>query len=147
VETQQGPKGTKNHHTFILSGSIGGQILIPIVAVEDRQCSLELEKIPSYLEHKRTLKPCDFNGSLKFVNGAVSEDSARMKARDRAQQVVMKKLKNSIRGYVSAGIRVDLGDVYIIHIPIWSLLFNYKSRRILIRIDAHSSKVLGEVRD
>ena len=121
--------------------------MFPIVAVEDPEGSLELKKIPFYLEHRRPFTSSDLIGSVKFLNGTVSEESARMKARVGVQQGVINKLKNSIRGYVSAGIRVDLGDVFLIHIPTWNLLFNYKSKRILIRIDAHTSKVLGEVRD
>jgi hypothetical protein len=144
LETQRRPKDTKNHHIFIVSGSDTGQILFPITAVEDPECTLKLETILLYHEHKRLLAPSDLNDSVKFLNGTVSDESACVKGRVGVHQVVMNKLRNSIRGFVSAGIRVDLGDVFLIHIPIWTLHFNHKSERILIWIDAHTSKVLGE---
>lgn len=146
VETQNGPNNTQTQQTYILSGNDSGQLLFPVVAIEDPKYALVPEKNPFMLAQKRLLKQTDMNGTIKLLNGTVSEESARIRGKVGVEQFVMNKLKKSVNGFISAETRIELGDVYLIHIPIWGLLFSYKSKMIFLWIDAHTSKVLGEVK-
>jgi len=43
-------------------------------------------------------------------------------------------------------VNVDIADMYLVHIPVWSLQFEHKKESIFLLIDAHNSKVMEETK-
>jgi len=137
---------TVNFQTVVESGTDVGEVKYPVIAVE----SLNQYQPPDYifnLTAKRELNSSDISGPVKLLNGYIGEEKARVEGKIRLQQWEIRRLQKRIHGFLSAEVNVEISDVFLVHIPIWSLLFEHKDKSILLLIDGHNSMVMEELKD
>jgi len=136
---------TVNMQTVIESGTEVDRVNYPVVAVEN----MDQYQPPDYvfnLTNKREISPSDLSGPVKLMNGSMGEEKARVEGKVRLQQWVIRRLQRRVRGFMSAEVSVDIADMYLVHIPVWSLVFTRKSENIFLLIDAHNSTVMEDVK-
>jgi hypothetical protein len=136
---------TMNIQTIIESGSDVNEVKYPVIAIEN----MNQYQPPDYvfnLADKRPIGQGDVNGPIKLMNGSMGEEKARMEGKIRIQQWVIRRLQRSVHGFMSANVSVDIADMYLVHIPVWSLQFQHKNESIYLLIDAHNSRVMEETK-
>ena len=136
---------TVNVQTIVESGSDVNEVNYPIIASED----LNQYQPPDYvfnLSNKRPIGQDDLNGPIKLMNGTIGEEKARLDGNIRIQQWEIRRLQKSVHGFMSANVKVDIADTYLVHIPVWSLQFQHKKDSIFLLIDAHNSRVMEETK-
>ncbi|MEM0130125.1 MAG: zinc ribbon domain-containing protein [Thermoplasmatales archaeon] len=136
---------TVSMQTVIESGTDVDQVSYPVVAVDN----LNQYQPPDYifnLSQKRELSSKDLSGSVKLMNGTMGEEKARVECKVRLQQWVIRKLQRRVHGFQSAEVNVDIADIYLVHIPIWTLGFTRKSENIFLLLDGHNATVMEDIR-
>ncbi|MCL4333239.1 MAG: zinc-ribbon domain-containing protein [Candidatus Thermoplasmatota archaeon] len=136
---------TMNFQTVVESGSDVNEVKYPVIAIEN----MNQYQPPDYvfnLANKRAIGQSDMNGPVKLLNGTMGEEKARMEGKIRIQQWEIRKLQRSVHGFLSANVTVDIADMYLVHIPIWSLQFQHKNESIFLLIDAHNARVMEETK-
>ncbi|MGC8644903.1 MAG: zinc ribbon domain-containing protein [Thermoplasmata archaeon] len=136
---------TVSMQTVIESGTDVDKVSYPVVAVEN----LNQYQPPDYifnLSNKRELSPKDLSGPVKLMNGTMGEEKARVEGKIRLQQWVIRRLQRRVHGFLSAEVNVEIADMYLVHVPIWSLVFTRKSENIFLLIDGHNSSVMEDIR-
>jgi predicted RNA-binding Zn-ribbon protein involved in translation (DUF1610 family) len=134
---------TLNMQTIVESGTDVNEVNYPVIAVEN----MNQYQPPDYifnLADKRPIKQDDVSASVKLMNGTMGEEKARMEGKIRIQQWEIRRLQRRIHGFLSADVSVDIADMFLVHIPVWTLSFQHKSETILLLIDAHNSMVMEE---
>lgn len=136
---------TINMQTIVESGTDVNEVNYPVIAVEN----MNQYQPPDYvfnLTDKRAIKQEDLSGPVKLMNGTMGEEKARMEGKIRIEQWEIRRLQRRIHGFLSANVSVDIADMYLVHIPVWTLSFQHKSETIFLLIDAHNSAVMEETK-
>ncbi len=136
---------TINMQTIVESGTDVNEVLYPLIAVEN----LNQYQPPDYvfsLSDKREIGPKDMEGSVKLENGTIGEEKARMEGKIRIEQWEIRRLQRRVHGFLSAQVDTDIADMFLVHIPIWTLEFQHKSESIFLLIDGHNSMVMEEAK-
>jgi len=138
---------TENFQTVIESGTDVGMVQYPVIAVEN----LKQYQPPDYifnLQNKRVIGNSDINSPVKLLNGTIGEEKARVMGRVLIQQWEMRKLQKIYHhNFLAAETSVDISDVYLVHIPIWTAVFVHKDEKIVLMIDAHNAMVMEELKE
>jgi hypothetical protein len=132
-----------NVQTIVESGSDVNEVHYPVIAIED----MNQYQPPDYvfnLSNKRPIEQNDLSGPIKLMNGSMGEEKARMEGKIRIQQWEIRRLQKSVRGFLSANVNVDIADMYLVHIPVWTLEFQHKDETIFLLIDGHNARVMEE---
>lgn len=137
---------TINMQTVVESGTDASTVKYPVIAVE----SLNIYQPPDYvfdLTEMRNITPRDISGSVKMLNGSMSEEKARVEGKIRITQWVIRRLQKRIHGFLSADVNVDIADIYLVHIPIWYIEFVHKNNNLVLLIDGHNGQIMEEVKE
>lgn len=134
---------TVNMQTVVESGTDVSEVNYPVIAVEN----LNQYQPPDYvfdLADKRGINQKDMEGSIKLMNCTTGEEKARMEGKIRIEQWEIRRLQRRIHGFLSADVTIDIADMFLVHIPVWTLEFQHKSESIFLLIDGHNSMVMEE---
>ena len=82
---------------------------------------------------------------VKILNGDISEDVAKSQARTLVDQLQSQKAHEKYHMIQSIHTDSDVGDVELLHAPIWFSKFDHKGDKIVLVIDAHSGTVINSV--
>ncbi|MCL5680556.1 MAG: zinc ribbon domain-containing protein [Candidatus Thermoplasmatota archaeon] len=137
---------TVQFNTVVESGTDTSEVSYPVVAVDN----LNKYQPPDYifnLTNKRALTTSDTQGPVKLLNGSVSEEKGRMDGKIRITQWEIRRLQKRVHGFLSADVNVDIADTYLVHIPIWSILFEHKDKSLFLLVDAHNGMVMEELKE
>lgn len=138
---------TENIQTVIESGTDVGMVQYPVIAVEN----LKQYQPPDYifnLQNKRPISNSDMSSSIKLLNGTIGEEKARVMGKVLIQQWEMRKLQKIYHhNFLSAETTVDISDIFLVHIPIWTAIFKHKEEQIVLMIDAHNAMVMEELKE
>ena len=136
---------TINVQTIVESGNDVNEVNYPVIAIEN----MNQYQPPDYvfnLSDKRQIGQDDVSGPIKLMNGTMGVEKARMEGKLRIQQWEIRRLQKNVHGFLSANVNVDIADMYLVHIPVWSLQFEHKDESIFLLIDAHNSRVMEETK-
>jgi hypothetical protein len=82
---------------------------------------------------------------VKILNGDISEDAAKNQAKTLVDQLQSQKAHAKYQTISSIHTDCDVGDVELLHVPVWFAKFDHKGKKIVLVIDAHSGYVINSL--
>ena len=80
---------------------------------------------------------------VKILNGDISEEVAKSQAKTLVDQLQSQKAHAKYHMIQSIHTDSDVGDVELLHAPVWFAKFDHKGNKIVLVIDANSGKVIN----
>lgn len=81
--------------------------------------------------------------SVKILNGDISEEVAKSQARTLVDQLQSQKAHEKYHMIQSIHTDSDVGDVELLHAPVWFARYDHKGNKIVLVIDANSGRVIN----
>ncbi len=82
---------------------------------------------------------------VKILNGDISEDVAKSQAKTLVDQLQSQKAHAKYHMIQSIHTDSDVGDVELLHVPVWFSKFDHKGNKIVLVIDANSGQIINSV--
>jgi hypothetical protein len=82
---------------------------------------------------------------VKVLNGDIGEDSARAQAKTLVDQLQSEKAHAKYHMIQQLTTQSDVGDVELLHAPIWFSRFDHNGKKIVLVIDANSGRVINSM--
>jgi hypothetical protein len=82
---------------------------------------------------------------VKILNGDVSEDVAKSQAKTLVDQLQSQKAHAKYHMIQSIRTDSDVGDVELLHVPVWFAKYDHKGNKIVLVIDANSGRVINSL--
>ena len=82
---------------------------------------------------------------VKILNGDISEDVAKSQAKTLVDQLQSQKAHEKYHMIQTIQTDSDVGDVELLHAPVWFSKFDHKGNKIVLVIDANSGKVINSL--
>jgi len=83
--------------------------------------------------------------NIKILNGDISEDVAKAQAKTLVDQLQSAKAHAKYHMIQQLNTQSDVGDVELLHAPIWFARFDHKGNKIILVIDANSGRVINSM--
>jgi hypothetical protein len=83
--------------------------------------------------------------TVKVLNGDISEDVARSQAKTLVDQLQSEKAHATYHMVQQITTESDVGDVELLHAPIWFARYDHKGKKIVLVIDANSGRVINSM--
>ncbi|MGA3061537.1 MAG: zinc ribbon domain-containing protein [Candidatus Bathyarchaeia archaeon] len=80
---------------------------------------------------------------VKILNGDISEDVAKSQAKTLVDQLQSQKAHAKYHMIQSINTQSDVGDVELLHAPVWFAKYDHKGNKIVLVIDANSGSVIN----
>jgi hypothetical protein len=80
---------------------------------------------------------------VKILNGDISEDVAKSQAKTLVDQLQSQKAHAKYHMIQSINTESDVGDVELLHAPVWFAKYDHKGNKIVLVIDANSGNVIN----
>ncbi len=81
--------------------------------------------------------------NVKVLNGDISEESAKAQAKTLVDQLQSQKAHAKYHMIQQIHTDCDIGDVELLHAPVWFSKFDHKGNKIVLIIDANSERVIN----
>ena len=82
---------------------------------------------------------------VKILNGDISEDVAKSQAKTLVDQLQSQKAHAKYHMIQSINTDSDVGDVELLHAPVWFAKYDHKGHKIVLVIDANSGRVINSL--
>jgi ribosomal protein L40E len=82
---------------------------------------------------------------VKILNGDISEEVAKSQAKTLVDQLQAQKAHEKYHMIQSIHTDSDIGDVELLHVPVWFSKFDHKGNKIVLVVDANSGKVINSI--
>jgi len=83
--------------------------------------------------------------NVKVLNGDISEDAARSQAKTLVDQLQSEKAHAKYHMIRQIHTESDIGDVELLHVPIWFVRYDHKGKKIVLVIDANSGGIINSM--
>jgi hypothetical protein len=83
--------------------------------------------------------------NVKVLNGDIGEDVAKSQAKTLVDQVQSEKAHAKYSMIQQLTTESDVGDVELLHAPIWFARYDHKGKKIILVIDANSGRVINSL--
>ncbi len=83
--------------------------------------------------------------NIKILNGDISEDVAKSQAKTLVDQLQSEKAHTKYSMIQQLNTESDVGDVELLHAPIWFVRYDHKGKKIALVIDANSGYVINSI--
>jgi DNA-directed RNA polymerase subunit RPC12/RpoP len=83
--------------------------------------------------------------NVKILNGDISEDVAKSQAKTLVDQLQSEKAHAKYHMIQQITTQSDVGDVELLHVPIWFARYDHKGNKIVLVIDANSGRVINSL--
>jgi DNA-directed RNA polymerase subunit RPC12/RpoP len=80
---------------------------------------------------------------VKVLNGDISEDVARSQAKTLVDQLQSENAHKKYHMIQQITTESDVGDVELLHAPIWFARYDHKGKKIILVVDANSGRVIN----
>jgi hypothetical protein len=82
---------------------------------------------------------------VTILNGDISEEVAKSQAKTLVDQLQSQKAHAKYHMVQSINTESDVGDVELLHAPIWFAKYDHKGHKIALVIDANSGVVINSI--
>ena len=82
---------------------------------------------------------------VKILNGDISEEVAKSQAKTLVEQLQSQKAHEKFHMIQSIHTDSDVGDVELLHAPVWFAKYDHKGNKIVLVIDANSCQVINSL--
>jgi hypothetical protein len=83
--------------------------------------------------------------NAKALNGDISEDAAKSQAKTLVDQLQSEKAHAKYHMIQQIHTESDIGDVELLHVPIWFARYDHKGKKIVLVIDANSGGIVNSM--
>jgi hypothetical protein len=83
--------------------------------------------------------------NIQVLNGDISEDVARQQAKTLVDQLQSEKAHAKYHMIQRMNTESDVGDVELLHAPIWFARFDHKGNKIVLVLDASSGRLINSM--
>jgi hypothetical protein len=83
--------------------------------------------------------------NIKILNGDISQDVAKSQAKTLVDQLQSEKAHAKYHMVQQITTQSDIGDVELLHAPIWFAKYDHKGKKIVLVIDANSGRVISSL--
>lgn len=83
--------------------------------------------------------------NVKVLNGDISEDAAKSQAKTLVDQLQAEKAHAKYHMIQQIHTESDIGDVELLHAPIWFVRYDHKGKKIVLVIDANSGGIINSM--
>jgi hypothetical protein len=83
--------------------------------------------------------------NVKVLNGDIGEDVAKSQAKTLVDQLQSQKAHAKYQMIQQLTTQSDVGDVELLHVPIWFARYDHKGKKIVLVLDANSGKVINSM--
>jgi hypothetical protein len=80
---------------------------------------------------------------VKILNGDISEEVAKSQAKTLVDQLQSQKAHAKYHMIQSVNTQSDVGDVELLHAPVWFAKYDHHGNKIVLVIDANSGNVIN----
>jgi hypothetical protein len=94
---------------------------------------------------ERTLFDATKVKGMKVLNGDVGEDTAKYQAKTMVDQLQADKAHAAHHMIQQISTESDLGEVELLHAPVWFARYDHKGRKIVLVIDGNSSGIINSI--
>jgi Double zinc ribbon len=82
---------------------------------------------------------------VRILNGDISEEVAKSQAKTLVEQLQSQKAHEKFHMIQSIHTDSDVGDVELLHAPVWFAKYDHKGNKIVLVIDANSGQVINSL--
>jgi hypothetical protein len=82
---------------------------------------------------------------VKILNGDIGEEVAKSQAKTLVDQLQSQKAHEKYHMIQSLHTDSDVGDVELLHVPVWFAKYDHKGNKIVLVIDANSGRVINSL--
>ena len=83
--------------------------------------------------------------NVKVLNGDIGEDAAKGQAKTLVDQLQSEKAHAKYHMIQRLTTESDVGDVELLHVPIWFARYDHKGHKIVLVLDANSGNVINSI--
>lgn len=83
--------------------------------------------------------------NIKILNGDIGEEDAKAQAKTLVDQLQSQKAHAKYHMIQQLNTQMDLGDVELLHAPIWFVKYDHKGNKIILVVDASSGRVINSI--
>jgi DNA-directed RNA polymerase subunit RPC12/RpoP len=83
--------------------------------------------------------------SVKVLNGDIGEEDAKNQAKTLVDQLQSQKAHAKYHMIQQLTTQMDVGDVELLHAPIWFTKYDHKGNKIILVVDANSGRVINSI--
>ena len=83
--------------------------------------------------------------NVKVLNGDISEEVAKYQAKTLVDQLQSAKAHAKYHMIQQMNTQMDVGDVELLHAPIWFAKYDHKGKKIVLVVDANSGRVINSL--
>jgi hypothetical protein len=83
--------------------------------------------------------------NIKILNGDIGEDAAKAQAKTLVDQLQSDKAHAKYHMIQQLNTQSDVGDVELLHAPIWFARFDHNGKKIVLVIDANSGRIINSI--
>lgn len=83
--------------------------------------------------------------SIQVLNGDISEDVAKSQAKTLVDQLQSEKAHAKYHMIQQINTQCDVGDVELLHAPIWFAKYDHKGNKIVLVVDANSGRLINSI--
>jgi DNA-directed RNA polymerase subunit RPC12/RpoP len=83
--------------------------------------------------------------NIKVLNGDIGEDVAKSQAKTLVDQLQSQKAHAKYHMIQQLTTQSDIGDVELLHAPIWFTKYDHKGNKIILVVDASSGRVINSI--
>jgi len=83
--------------------------------------------------------------NIKVMNGDIGEEDAKAQAKTLVDQLQSQKAHEKYHMIQQLNTQMDVGDVELLHAPIWFVKYDHKGNKIILVVDASSGRVINSI--
>ncbi len=83
--------------------------------------------------------------NVKILNGDISEEVAKSQAKTLVDQLQSQKAHEQYHMIQSIHTDSDIGDVELLHAPVWFAKYDHNGNKIVLVIDANSGRIINSL--
>jgi len=83
--------------------------------------------------------------NIKILNGDIGEEDSKAQAKTLVDQLQSQKAHAKYHMIQQLTTQMDVGDVELLHAPIWFVKYDHKGNKIILVVDASSGRVINSI--
>ena len=97
------------------------------------------------LEERMLFDVTKVTKNIKVLNGDISEDVAKSQAKTLVDQLQSEKAHAKYHMIQQINTESDVGDVELLHAPIWFARYDHKGKKIVLVVDGNSGRLINSM--
>ncbi len=97
------------------------------------------------MEQRQLFDITKVSKEIKVLNGDIGEEDAKAQAKTLVDQLQSQKAHAKYHMIQQLNSQIDVGEVELLHAPIWFVKYDHKGNKIVLVVDANSGRVINSI--